>query len=429
MALGIGFACTLHLGEVTCWGDGGSESGDSWLPAGVYAPSLAGSLDFGTSRRVTELSAGWRHLCVVFEDQRARCWGENDSGQLGLGHTQVYGDDPEETLSALPDLPLERLSRISAGVRNTCAIQAASPSLPGVVFCWGSDRGGALGDRASGAHGDDEALNPSRPVALPADAVQVATGGDLACALLVTGAVHCWGDNWAQTLGIGDSTCDIGDEQPCFGELGRSPDIPVSGLGTRTIVKLKVNQASACAIDNVGSLLCWGRNSQSRLGYPELLVGEFIGAPPGAVALGADVAIVDVALGARHTCALDTLGRVRCFGERGPALGYAMPAEDGVAGIGGTQSPEQAYELRHDRGVVDVGDRDGREGLDVVEALFAGGSATCARITNEDVRCWGANESGELGYGAWPQVGAIGGETTPGNAYERLGRSSIFSEP
>jgi alpha-tubulin suppressor-like RCC1 family protein len=429
VALGVGFACALRFGEVACWGSGGNESVASWLTPGTYSTSPVSTLDFGTNRRVTELSAGWRHVCVVFEDQRARCWGENESGQLGLGHTETYGDDPEETLAALPDLPLERLSRISAGVRNTCAIEAASPTAPGRVHCWGSDRGGAVGDRSSGAYGDDEIVDGSRPVALPADAVQVATGGDLACALLVTGAVHCWGDNWAKTLGIGDTTCDIGDEQPCIGEQGRAPDIPVSGLGSRTIVKLRVNQASACVVDHLGALLCWGRNSQSRIGYPELVEGEFLGAPPSAVDLGEDVAVVDVALGVRHTCALDTQGRVRCFGERGPALGYGMPAEQGVAGIGGTLSPAQAYELREDEGIVDVGDLDGTEGLDVVEALFAGGNTTCVRITNGDVRCWGANTAGELGYGAGPQVGAIGDETTPGRAYERLGRSSIFVEP
>ncbi|HET9954815.1 MAG TPA: hypothetical protein VFQ61_09935 [Polyangiaceae bacterium] len=379
---------------------------------------------------MTELAAGWRHVCVVFEDQRARCWGQNDRGQLGLGNKDTYGDDPTETLAALPDLPLERVSRISAGVHNTCAIVAASSAAPGQVHCWGSDQDGALGDRGSGDFGDDEPVDNRRPVALPENALQIAVGGEFACALLVTGALHCWGDNWAKTLGIGDSTCDIGDERPCIGELGRSPNIPVGRLGTRPIVKLRASQSSACVVDNTGALRCWGRNSQSRLGYPELVQGEFLGAPPEPVELGSGVTIVDVALGLRHACALDSMGQVRCFGEQGPALGYGMLGEEGVAGIGGIQTPASAYALREDRGIVDLGDLDGVAGSDRAQAIFAGGMSTCARMLDGGVRCWGANSGGELGYGAYDAVGAIGDDSSPADEYVRLGvRANIFAEP
>jgi alpha-tubulin suppressor-like RCC1 family protein len=427
VGLGIGYACALlPSGAVRCWGRGeyGVLGGAS--PDGIADPSLAPLLDFGTSRRVIQIAVGWHHACVLFEDHRARCWGQNADGQLGRGDTEDYGDDPHEALAALPDLPLERITRISAGVHGTCAIASAASGLPGQVHCWGSDQGGALGDRSSGAFGDDEPIDALRPVALPADAVAVAAGLDLGCALLDTGAVHCWGDNAAKTLGIGDSMCDIGDERPCVSEQGRVPDIPVSGLGTRTVVALEVNQTSACVVDNTGALLCWGRNSESRLGYPELTLGDSLGAPPGPVSLGTKIVTVAVALGVRHACVLDTEGRVRCYGEKGPALGYGMASETGIAGIGGIQTPAEAYAQRDDAGVVDVGDFDGEPGVDRVKALAAGLDSTCARLVNGDVRCWGVNEYGELGYGDPRQIGAIGDDASPGGEYERLGRPSVL---
>lgn len=426
LALGVGFACArFSAGAVKCWG--ASEYGALGDPALERAPlpSELGVLDFGSERRVIQLSAGWYHVCVVFDDHRARCWGRNDHGQLGRGDTEDYGDDPGETLAALPDIPLADIVQISAGIRSTCALVSADADTPGRVHCWGSDQGGAIGDTASGDYGDDEAIDASRPVALPAPAVAVQTGADLACALLSNGAVHCWGDNWANTLGIGESTCDVGDEMPCLGDQGRTPDIPVAGLGGHSIAKLVVNQTSACVLDNAGRVLCWGRNSQSRLGYPELVEGEYIGSPPSSVALGRDVAVVDLALGTRHACALDADGKLRCWGEAGPALGYGMSAEEGSAGIGGIQTPEEAYDLRDDRGVVDLGDFDEEEGVDPASAVYAGDATTCVIVGAGEVRCFGTNEQGQLGYGEPGQIPAVGDDAAPGDEYTTLGHADV----
>ncbi len=427
ISLGVGFGCALDgLGGVRCWGR--SEYGvlgSAPREAPIEDASKAGAIDFGTSRRVVGLSAGWQHVCVLFQNQRARCWGHNQSGQLGLGNTDDYGDDADERLSDLDDVPLERIASISAGVRSTCAIVGPELGAPGEVHCWGSDQGGALGDRQSGGFGDDEPIDASRPVPLPADAVTISTGADLACALLTNGAVHCWGDNWAGTLGIGELNCDIGDEQACISELGKKPDMPVTGLGTRTITTLNVNQTSACVVDNSGDVLCWGRNSQSRLGYPEFVEGEIIWSSPGAISLGNTIS-KQIALGLRHSCVLDVEGRVRCFGERGPALGYGMEQGDGVAGIGGTQTPEEAFALRNDDGVIDIGDFDEVAGMDSVRAIAAGATTTCALLDDGEIRCWGQNAYGDLGYGDPAQVGAIGDDASPGEEYERLGRAGAL---
>ncbi len=428
VALGVGYACALRSnGSLKCWGN--NEYGV--LGPGVADvqgdASKAGHLDWGDAGRVVQFSAGWHHACALFDSQRARCWGRNDDGQLGLGTTDNYGDDDGETLALLKDVPLEGIASISAGVHSTCAIVGPAIEAPGRVHCWGRDQSGSLGDKRAGDFGDDEPIDGSRPVELPADAVSVAVGADVACALLVGGAVHCWGDNWAGTLGIG-LECNLGDELPCVGGLGSKADIPVSGLENRSLVRLALNQTSACVLDNSGALLCWGRNSQSRLGYPEGIVGSTLGEPPGEVNLGNDVVLTRLAVGVRHSCVLDTGGRVRCFGERGPALGYGMESQPGAAGIGGIQSPAEAYALRDDSGIVDLGDFDEDKGPDRAVRIAAGANTTCALMINGDLRCWGENTSGELGYGDPTLVQAIGERGSPADDYGRLGRPDVLTD-
>jgi hypothetical protein len=106
-----------------------------------------------------------------------------------------------------------------------------------------------------------------------------------------------------------------------------------------------------------------------------------------------------------------------------------MSSEPGVTGIGGIQQPEEAYALRADLGIVDVGDFDGRPGIDPVKAIYAGLGSSCALLTNGDVRCWGDNVAGELGYGDPKLIGPIGDETSPGDEYRRLNQPSVLFTP
>ena len=39
------------------------------------------------------LEAGDFHTCALLEDNELLCWGLNNYGQLGYGHTQNIGDD------------------------------------------------------------------------------------------------------------------------------------------------------------------------------------------------------------------------------------------------------------------------------------------------------------------------------------------------
>jgi alpha-tubulin suppressor-like RCC1 family protein len=426
LALGTTFTCALLTeGDVKCWGsDEHGILGRGAPREDIADPSLIGPIAFGTSRRVVQLSAGWHHACVLFEEGHARCWGSNERGQLGIDSTDDYGDDPKETLDVLPDLPLEHIVAISAGVSNTCAIVAAAGNA-GTVHCWGSDTNGGIGDAASGDFGDDEAIDASRPVPLQDWANGVASGDSVSCALLQTGEVDCWGNNAFGTLGIGGTPCNVGDERFCqgSGEL-RS----VQQLGEQTVHSIQLNQAHACALDNQGALRCWGRNDQSRAGYP-IQAGSVLSVTPGPVNLGPGVQVLSFGLGMRHGCALDGQGDIRCWGEAGPQLGYGMPQQDGIAGIGGTLTPGEQYATRDDRGIVQLGDRDGALGNAPALRVFSGGSHNCAIMASGGVRCWGHNEAGQLGYGEFAQVNNIGAKNWPASDYQLLDRYDVCIVP
>jgi alpha-tubulin suppressor-like RCC1 family protein len=80
------------------------------------------------------LVAGGVHTCAWLGSSQVRCWGGNESGQLGDGQT-VKSPTPavvSDTFDAV---------RLSAGYQNTCVVRAS-----GEVSCWGTGTFGQLGN-------------------------------------------------------------------------------------------------------------------------------------------------------------------------------------------------------------------------------------------------------------------------------------------
>lgn len=51
-------------------------------------------LTIAASGRLGERRAGDTHTCVIVEGERLKCWGYNNQGQLGYGHTDTFAVDP-----------------------------------------------------------------------------------------------------------------------------------------------------------------------------------------------------------------------------------------------------------------------------------------------------------------------------------------------
>jgi alpha-tubulin suppressor-like RCC1 family protein len=219
----------------------------------------------------------------------------------------------------------------------------------------------------------------------------LALGASHTCALLDTNRVRCWGYGGMGRLGYGN-TNDIGDGD-------EMPPANVSiGVPADTVETIASGGHHSCAIIGPSmGVRCWGSGSSGQLGYASTSnIGDGPAEmPPSMVNLGADSRVVDLAIGASHTCALLDTGAVPCWGAGSAGqLGYA--ATNNIGDDGNPAMPPAD---------VDVGG--------TVEAIAAGANHTCALLDTGRVRCWGAGAAGQLGYG---NAEDVGDDETPASA-------------
>jgi alpha-tubulin suppressor-like RCC1 family protein len=174
---------------------------------------------------------------------------------------------------------------------------------------------------------------------------------------VVDGAVLCWGDDAAGQLGDGASQ-------------NRALPVQVIAAGAAAVA---AGSAHTCAVTGPAGakvLSCWGDNGSGQ-------VADGVNSPalqptPLVLDLGA-LHPTGAAAGNAHTCAFspDTPGPL-CFGGNASSE------------LGLPPTPRGSNTLA----------------LASVQALTAGYHHTCALLSDGGVRCWGANDRGQLGNGA-----------------------------
>ena len=209
---GLAHTCAvLDDGSVRCWGTGGNGQLGNAATAAVAEPSQPSStVGLGPGRTARAITAGASHTCAVLDDGSVRCWGLNDTGQLGTGNRVSIGDNEAPGSVAPVNLgPGRTAVAISAGGDHTCAVLD-----DGSVRCWGSGLFGQLGYGSLLAIGDDE-----HPGSVPAvdlgpgrTAAAVAAGIYHTCVRLDDGGVRCWGNGANGRLGL-CARRDVGDDE------------------------------------------------------------------------------------------------------------------------------------------------------------------------------------------------------------------------
>jgi alpha-tubulin suppressor-like RCC1 family protein len=371
---GMNWGGQLGIGDLAARGDGVCEMGDD-LP----------EVDLATDEPVRAIGMGYAHSCAALGDGRLKCWGYNYLGSLGLGDSQLRGDDPGEMGDALPAVDLgagHHAVAVDGGNLHTCALLE-----DGAVKCWGDSEVGAVGLGDTDMHGDQpgemgDAL-PAVDLGAGRRAVAIGAGGQHSCALLADGSIKCWGLNGTGQLGQGDTS--VRGDQP--GEMGDA--LPAIDLGIdRRVTTIAVGSENVCAILDDGTLKCWGANWSGELGLGDT---EHRGDQPGemgdalpAVDLGTGRTAVAVATADAHTCAILDDGNVKCWGANG----------DGQLGLG-DQVERGAHpgEMGDALPAVDLGT--GRTAV----ALVAGSMHTCAILDDDTIKCWGPNQYGQCGVG------------------------------
>lgn len=356
----------------------GAQQGDTPGEMGENLPTV----ELPAGRTATQISASNKHTCAVLSDGSVSCWGFNDRGQLGLGDTRVRTRGNE----AIVDLGAGRIAtQVTAGTTHSCALFDT-----GTVKCWGNSETGRLGlgyadphpDAPPTTHRGDEPgeMGDSLPeVDMGAGRIvrRIVAGGAHTCALLDGGDVKCWGEGWTGALGLGH-TRSLGNEP---GEMGDA--LPIVDLGRRRkAIDLVAGSGHTCALLDDQSLKCWGNNRNGKLGYGD---DNHRGDEPGemgdalpAVDLGVGRVAVGIALGWERTCAVLDDATAKCWGA--DQFGY------GAVG----RAPG---EMGDNLAPIDLG-----PGHRVLE-IFVGVEHTCALLDSGGLRCWGANDSGQLGSG------------------------------
>jgi len=358
--------------------DGNATNGDGCSKACAHEP--------------VAVFAGGQQSCALTTTGSLRCWGDNASGELGLGDTKARGIEATELGSALkgPDLGVHTVKQVALGQSHSCALLDDD-----TLRCWGLNESGRLGHgdtvtRGDGAGEMGSAL-PITQLGGSGRATAVAAGEAHSCALLSGGRVKCWGSNASGQLGLGDTMARGGAAMQMGDQLG-SVDLGPS----RTAKKIAAGVAHSCAVLDPDTVKCWGKNDRGQLGRGDT---DARGDEPDEMSvltpidLGPDVVVLDVVAGAVHTCALLRGGQIKCWGGN----------DLGQLGLGNTEDRgDEPGEMGTALAAVNLG----RSAV----ALTAGFNHTCALLDNQSVKCWGGNGLGQLGQGDTAHRGDAEGE-------------------
>jgi len=261
----------LENGQIKCWGQNvngqlglgdTNNRGDDHGELGDALPVV----DLGANRTAKFLAAGQYHTCALLDNAQVKCWGHNDRGQAGWGDTTPRGEKPGQMGDALAAVDMGKRSvlHISSVGGHTCVILDDKK-----VKCWGENDKGQLGqgDRLPRGFVQRQLGDrlPYVDLGTGRTAKIIAAGLEHTCALLDNGQVKCWGHNNFGQLGLGHLQT-VGDSHDQMGDALPSVDL---GSG-RTATFLAAGHHHNCARLDNGELKCWGYNGQGQLGLGDM---------------------------------------------------------------------------------------------------------------------------------------------------------------
>jgi alpha-tubulin suppressor-like RCC1 family protein len=231
---GYDHACAVVAGGVRCWGR------NEHLQLGASTTATCGSSRCSTSpvtvpgvTDAVQVVAGLAYSCALLRDGTVRCWGDNASGQMGIG-TMGGGDRGVTAVPGLSDV-VQR----AGGYQQVCAVLR-----DGTVRCWGGNSYGNLLDTGAG--------RPS-PTPLPGltGVAQLAMSVYHACARLNDGALRCWGYNNFRQIGDGTTTPRA---------------VLTTPTGLPAVADVAVGYWLTCARTASRQVWCWGWNLSGGVG-------------------------------------------------------------------------------------------------------------------------------------------------------------------
>ena len=311
---GLTHTCAI-LEDTTakCWGaNRNGQLGDGTTNRSLTPVQVLESAGSTTPlRNIVSIAAGHNHTCAVIMGGTAKCWGKNRLGQLGTGPRE----NTRESFIPVPVADLGGTGNIlavsiSSGNFHTCAVVTDNKAR-----CWGLDQDGQIGSNYIGTSNPFsrfrelsplyqgyvypeiptkvwEDYSPSNsPIELD-NVNSISPGENHTCSLRMinqVGQVWCWGGALHGQLGIDIITTGY-DGIPSSSGTPPSTQIRNSAGETDPITRavlydddnddntnevaldnikgVSSGQHHSCALSNDDRVWCWGSNANSRLGLP-----------------------------------------------------------------------------------------------------------------------------------------------------------------
>ena len=223
-----------------------------WASASASASPAPGIPTPASGRCATFLGgATGTHYCAIVAGGELRCWGYNDSGQLGSGAASAGMQNTPQVVCApdsktLPCAHATGATWVRGSDNSTCAVFGG-----GAVACWGANGSGQLGPEAP--------QPPPSPFhqTVPGVVADSVTGGNATTCAVSGGRALCWGGG-GDVMG---SSAAGNLPQPTA--VCTSSDCAMTLMG---VTSVDTFDESACATATGGMVRCWGANDTDQLG-------------------------------------------------------------------------------------------------------------------------------------------------------------------
>jgi len=362
-------------------------------------------VDVGSGVTPLQIRNGEAYTCIITTIGTVRCWGQNDFGELGLGHVTNKMNSSGDMIVETPlGTGLTTLD-ICTTQHKTCALFNSYD-----MKCWGANFNGQLGYGDTNNRGDDPGeMGDSLPfinLGFEQKSQLVFCGYYFTCALLLNGDFKCWGEGDYGALGQGD-TLDRGE---AVGQMGDYlPPISL-GLGLEVVSCSELSptvsptpyfypdlgckksdfggEDFAIVLLKSGNVKSFGDNFLGQLGYEDTMnrgddpneLGDYL--PFINLGSGFINPIISVAAGKNHACVVSSSLSVKCWGLNASGqLGYGDIMTRG-------ESPNS---MGNYLPFINLGSN--FNSLHV----FTGDNTTFALSENGELKSWGMNDNGQLG--------------------------------
>ncbi len=275
--------CALSTeGDLMCWG----ENRDRWVFGNitaqfVYKPT---PIRLPNGQKWKSIDAGdWTSSCGLSESNRAWCWGESGIGKyfVPASRTPVEVDFADNV----------QLLEVQSGAYVSCGLTTARE-----LWCWGISQ--YIGD------GNIDTMRVPVRVPMPDNnpVQSFDAGGSNTCAITTGQNMYCWGNNAKGAFGLGYS------QQYPYTFSWRPVLIPAPAQETWSLVR--ASGAMICGITVSGRGYCAGDNYHGSFGdgtYDDSMRFRQMQVPD-------NEQLIDIALGAYHTCTMTVTSKMWCFG-------------------------------------------------------------------------------------------------------------------